>query len=133
MSNQKESRTPEDAIFVDELSPEQPPIPRAIESSEENDDTFHVAPPQLSTFLEDEEQTIRSIEVARGRVEDGRLSGESYGVFRQSDRHDGISALEVGDASRLGIEDNTVSPAMGKEGNEDSHVAHQLDFGSVKT
>ena len=84
--------------------------------------------------LDDGEQTGRSIEIARRTVDEpqaGRLSRGSFGSIRASDRFGNISELGYDDASKLGIDDSIVPPALDDDADELGDFGEHSDLGSV--
>ncbi|KAG8534252.1 uncharacterized protein KY384_001096 [Bacidia gigantensis] len=75
-----------DAIWEDELSPEQPTLSLPIDRGGDNEDSFDAAPPRFSMPLEDENLTDQTIDVPRGDSRHRRLSRGSFRNSRLSDR-----------------------------------------------
>ncbi|KAL9126589.1 MAG: hypothetical protein Q9217_004381 [Psora testacea] len=125
----RESRPPEDEDYSEKPSLERQTLSLVIERNGSNDDSFNATPPRLSMPIGDEEQTMRSIEVARGEAERSRLSRESFGNTQKSDRFDDVSALGVEGASKLGTVDRVIPPIIDEELDEGSRLTHRMDFG----
>ena len=86
--------------------------------------------PRLSMGTGDEEQTMRSIEIARREVRRGRLSRESDVDKRLSDR---VHTANMADASKLSVDDNSIPPSTNREVDENSDPDDRLLLELVET
>ena len=121
---QPQPKKPERAYY-DELDEDQdllePRFSIAIDNENEEDDSFHDAPPRLSMPLDDGDQTGGSFEIARKATNEqrlGRLSRGSFGSVQTTDRFGNISELAYENASHLRADDSILEPGLDDDADE---------------
>jgi hypothetical protein len=96
-----------------DVGPELPAPRLSLPLDDDDDDSFQLHPPQLSTPFEEENYTQQSVELPR-RVNPeqnrNRLSRGSFGSIRASDRFADINELGLGVRSEDGGDESLARP-----------------------
>lgn len=85
---------------------------------DEDDDSFHMAPPRLSEPLGDDNYTQRSVEAPRRAISEqpgSRIGRESLGLSRLSDRFADIQELDPDAVSDAEFDDSIARPDFDDE------------------
>ena len=76
---------------------------------DDDEDSFHLAPPRLSEPLGDENHTQRSVELPRRAISElpgNRIGRESFGLIRLSDRFADVNELDPDSISEAADDDS---------------------------